>query len=312
MSLKSIHIPKFNQKGGAYETLYYIIGLIILIFVVITVYLFSYGYTIRFGWKNLLFMFEKGNFNENNELNEVDQTREPEPTPMPAPPESPPPPPAVPSPTLPPRPPSQTPDIVASLSNNNNLPFSPEERPNGMPGAQKKEPDIITNLFNSESNDSLIKSGGVFNVSRNIYKYEDAAPLCKAMGAELATYDQIIEAYKHGADWCNYGWIKGQMAVFPTQDNTWKKLQSGPSEYRFSCGKPGVNGGFFDNPDLTFGVNCFGKRPIQNEADDLQNLTEFTIPQTVQQIEFDKKVQKFRETLGNVTVLPFSRNKWSD
>ena len=312
MNLKSVKNVRLNQKGGGYETLYYIIGLILLIFVAIGVYFMSYGYTIRFGWNNLLFMFEKKKSNENNnEENAVDETRDPEPIPLAAPPLPPPPPPAIPPHILPPPPPPQKLDI-SNGSVNSNLPFSPEERPSGMPGAQKKEPDTIVNMLHPNTNDSLLNSRGVFNVSRNIYKYEDAAPLCKAMGAELATYDQIIDAYKHGADWCNYGWIKGQMAVFPTQDKTWQKLQKGPPEYRFSCGKPGVNGGFFDNPDLTFGVNCFGNRPIQNEADDLQNSSEFTMPQTVEQIEFNKKVQKFREGLGNVTVLPFSRDKWSN
>ena len=102
------------------------------------------------------------------------------------------------------------------------------------------------------------------------------------------------------------------MAVYPTQEKTWEKLQKGPSAYRFSCGRPGLNGGYFDNPELTFGVNCFGERPAQNDTDDLENSAEFTTPPTAEQIEFDKKVQKFRDDLGNVTVLPFSKGKWSE
>ena len=107
----------------------------------------------------------------------------------------------------------------------------------------------------------------VFNISKNAYTYYDAEPLCKALGSELATYEQVKQAYARGADWCNYGWVKGQMAVFPTQTNTWEQIQNGPEEQRNACGRPGVNGGFFDNPELRFGVNCYGVKPEQKDHD---------------------------------------------
>ena len=60
----------------------------------------------------------------------------------------------------------------------------------------------------------------VFNVSGNDYTYEEGKALCKAYGAKLATYSQIENAYKSGAEWCNYGWSADQMAYFPTQKST--------------------------------------------------------------------------------------------
>lgn len=79
--------------------------------------------------------------------------------------------------------------------------------------------------------EKVLPSGSdVFNVSSNNFTYYDAQPLCAALGAELATYDQVKEAWSKGADWCNYGWIKGQMAVYPTSADTYKKMQSGPEE----------------------------------------------------------------------------------
>ena len=48
--------------------------------------------------------------------------------------------------------------------------------------------------------------GEVFNVSKNNYTYDEAKAICKAYGAKLATYNQIEDAYKSGAEWCNYGW----------------------------------------------------------------------------------------------------------
>lgn len=144
----------------------------------------------------------------------------------------------------------------------------------------------------------------VFNVSQNLYKYSDAAALCKAFDSELASYDQVKEAYEKGADWCNYGWIKGQMAVYPTQKETWEKLQKGEPEYRKACGTPGVNGGYFDNPDLRFGVNCYGIRPSKSASDDILE-SQVAIPQTSEQIEFEKKVQVFREQVGSIAILPY-------
>lgn len=304
MNSRGLKSNKILQHGGGSETLLYIFGLFVVIFIIIFIYYKTIGYTINFGWNKVLFMFEK------KQPIEVDVTEDNQ---------------VIASATLQPSSGSEAPSPPAAASTslgipdsppssaNGNLPFSPEERPSGMPGAQKKEePGLLNGMVSSIEKDLFGKTGGVFNVSRNIYTYEDAAPLCKAMGAELATYDQVLEAYKKGADWCNYGWVKGQMAVFPTQENTWQKLQKGPPAYRFSCGKPGVNGGYFDNPELTFGVNCFGKRPMQNETDDLQNSPEFAMPPTAEQLEFDKKVQKYREGLGNITVMPFNRGKWSE
>jgi hypothetical protein len=177
------------------------------------------------------------------------------------------------------------------------------DRASGLPGA---------------SNSSLLPSvgsllparGEVFNVSKNIYTYSDASAVCSAFDAELATYDQVKAAYEKGADWCNYGWTKGQMAVFPTQTATYEKLQKGPAEHRTACGQPGVNGGYFDNPDLRFGVNCYGQRPAQNATDELQN-SGVDLPATTEMLEYDKKVQRFREQLSTTTVLPFRKGQWT-
>ena len=40
----------------------------------------------------------------------------------------------------------------------------------------------------------------VFNVSNNAYTYDEAKAVCSIYGAELATYDQIEQAYNNGAE----------------------------------------------------------------------------------------------------------------
>ena len=68
----------------------------------------------------------------------------------------------------------------------------------------------------------------VFNIRDNMFTYEEAKAVCKAHNSELATLDQMIDAYKRGANWCSYGWSDGQLALYPTQSDFWNKLQNDP------------------------------------------------------------------------------------
>lgn len=149
----------------------------------------------------------------------------------------------------------------------------------------------------------------VFNVSQNKYKFSDAEPLCKAFGAELATYEQVKDAWQNGADWCNYGWVKGQSAIFPTQQTTYDKLQAGPEDQKNACGVVGINGGHFDNPDMQFGVNCYGAKPSKNEADDRAHMTQpnFT-PDT---LEYNRKVTNFKAKKTEIPLNSFAEGVWS-
>lgn len=151
----------------------------------------------------------------------------------------------------------------------------------------------------------------VYNVSQNDYTFYDAEPLCKALGAELATYDQVKDAWNRGADWCNYGWVKGQMAVYPTQAETYDKLQSGSPDQMNACGTTGINGGFFDNPELRFGVNCYGKKPPQSAYDEQQLMKEGKIPQSPGELKYNELVDQFRKNASTTYVVPFNDEKWS-
>jgi Extracellular link domain len=187
----------------------------------------------------------------------------------------------------------------------------PEDRPSGMPRSAVATLGGADGDTNADGTFALGGRKEVFNISRNIYTFNDAAAVCAAAGAELATYDQVKEAYEAGADWCNYGWIKGQMAVYPTQKDTYEKLQKSAPEFRNVCGKPGINGGYFDNPDLLFGVNCYGAKPAKKGSDDILD-SQVALPQSAEEIEFEKRVQKFRDDMATATVLPFSKGRWQE
>jgi hypothetical protein len=164
-------------------------------------------------------------------------------------------------------------------------------------------------IDNSAINSILPGKKEVFNIAIDKYKYSDAEPLCKAFGAELATYDQVKDAWNKGADWCNYGWVKGQAAVYPTSQATYDKLQAGPEDERMSCGVPGVNGGYFDNPDLKFGVNCYGQKPTENATDDRHIMGEKNL--TPGMLKYDKKVQDYKHHLNEIPVNPFKTGTWT-
>ena len=144
----------------------------------------------------------------------------------------------------------------------------------------------------------------VFHIDDSQFTYADAPAVCAAYGAELATLEQIIEAYNHGAEWCGYGWSAGGFALYPTQKGTWQALQAEPDNTkRTACGRPGVNGGYFD-PNTKFGVNCYGFKPSGKAELPLP-------PPGTDASAFKAAVAKFRKMLGSLNLTPYSRTEWS-
>lgn len=163
-----------------------------------------------------------------------------------------------------------------------------------------------------KSSQSIKKAKQVFNISDNKYTYYDAMALCKAHDSELATAKQLEDAHKNKAEWCNYGWSKDQMALYPTQKCTWDKLQQGPKKHRNDCGKPGVNGGYFENPHLKFGVNCYGYKPEPTlKEKEIVKLS--TNPYLTQkEKELNDRVDYYKSQRYDTTILPFSKDRWSE
>ncbi len=150
----------------------------------------------------------------------------------------------------------------------------------------------------------------VFHIPNNIYTYNQARALCKAYDARLATYQEIEDAHKKGAEWCGFGWSADQMALYPTQMETWKKLQKRKG-HQHDCGRPGINGGFIGYKKAPFGVNCYGHKPkITSEERELMDNEEL-VPLSPEERRFRKKVAKFRKNLPEILVSPFNYDNWS-
>jgi uncharacterized protein YneF (UPF0154 family) len=117
---------------------------------------------------------------------------------------------------------------------------------------------------------SRIKGMEVYHIYNNTHTYPMAKEKCKMYGGRLATEAEVRRAYKDGANWCNYGWSHGQKILFPAQKQAVDFEEAAISLMNpkkcglvnnNKCQKVGVNGGFYPNPNLEVGVNCYGLRP---------------------------------------------------
>lgn len=176
------------------------------------------------------------------------------------------------------------------------------------------EVDIKVNQIQNQINNAPVPEikfrNQVFNIPGNYYGYNDAKALCSAYGARLATYNEVEDSYNNGAEWCNYGWSDNQMALFPTQKETYEKLQK-IQGHEHDCGRPGVNGGYIANPSVQFGVNCYGHKPriTDEEEDMMRNSSQY--PKTAKDIAMEQRVNYWKGQLNNILVSPFNSEQWS-
>ena len=177
--------------------------------------------------------------------------------------------------------------------------------------------------------EELENSKEVYSVMKNQWTYDDAEYVCKALGSELASYEQLVEAAKDGAHWCNMGWIKTnkvgeddglRLAHFPVQRDLYNKHRVDNPKSKDKCGRvfnnnsnPEFNdtpyalqGGKF-NKYSTFGVNCYGiKRPISDDEKHLLYQKEEIDLEGQQRLE-DVKARMGDGLLYNL----YSNYKWS-
>ncbi len=166
---------------------------------------------------------------------------------------------------------------------------------------QPEEESVVPEL-------KLVKE--VYHIPGNKYTYDDSKAICQAYGGELATYSQIENSYNKGGEWCSYGWSKDQMALFPTQQATWDKLQT-IEGHENDCGRPGVNGGYIDNPNVKFGVNCYGFKPYITPTEATLMNTTPIYPQSMKDIEQQKKLDYWKKKIPEILLSPFNHSSWS-
>ena len=75
------------------------------------------------------------------------------------------------------------------------------------------------------------------------------------------------------------------------------------------CGNPGINGGYFANPDLKFGVNCYGIKP-KKTSDNSSSISQST-HKTPEELEAEKKMLELESQKKDIQILPFNKHEWS-
>ena len=176
-----------------------------------------------------------------------------------------------------------------------------------------KKVEEVSDSNTSSDNTAPIPKEEVFNVSNNLYTFDDAKAVCASLGARLATYDEIEDAYNHGAEWTTYGWSEGQHAYFPTQKDTWQKLQS-VKGHEHDLGRPGINGGYFKNPYIKFGVNCYGVKPEMTDKDKayMDSRRNRAYPRSIEDKALDAKVAFWKANKDKYMVINgYNENQWS-
>jgi len=201
-------------------------------------------------------------------------------------------------------------DVTANLTNL----FSPEpnidviiNNPAEELGDEPNDEEIIdTNIV-----PEITYEKQVYHIPGNEYTYQNAKAICAAYGNRLANIEDLQKAYNNGADWCSYGWSAGQMALYPTQLEKWKKLQT-IKGHEHDCGRPGINGGYINNKNVKFGINCYGYKPdITGEEARLMGNTPL-YPVSQKELDFNRRVNYWKQQLSNIRVAPFNHTTWSE
>ena len=92
----------------------------------------------------------------------------------------------------------------------------------------------------------------------------------------------------------------GTISYLSNTKESWLELQKGPKKNKNDCGRIGVNGGYFQNDEFLFGVNCFGPKPDPKDDEVMRKYINDTV-----------EPNKFKDKLDLIKIKPFNKDKWS-
>lgn len=208
--------------------------------------------------------------------------------------------------------------------------------------SEGNELNITNDIENNSENKNI--SDEVFQISNQLYTYDEAKCKCESYGGRLATKAELTQAYNNGAHWCNYGWIEGNEAYYPVQqyeldrkaknikeyNDILKKHYEEPEKYTLKmvnearqkmyrensldfCGSnAGLNGGNFENKNIRFGATCFGKKPTGMSVREKD--VKCKDPLLLKEAEKISKEEKNKEICGGISkddvISSFNYDTW--
>jgi hypothetical protein len=111
-------------------------------------------------------------------------------------------------------------------------------------------------------------------------------------------------------DFTNDKWIPYKLDLLDCFDLDCKLQEIEGHEH--DCGRPGINGGYIANPNIKFGVNCYGYKPkIKDEEEELMEDTT-PYPETAKDIALKKRVDYWKNNIDDILVSPFNYNRWGE
>jgi hypothetical protein len=186
--------------------------------------------------------------------------------------------------------------------NSTTTPKSTMPVPINFGGYYAPAPTATSTSGPTQSNPSIKQ---VFNVKENIYAADDAGGVCGALGADVASLQQLVDAHRQGANWCNVGWTKEGLAAYPIQKEFWQKMQGNDPQNRNICGQAGINLARSD-AGLLYGVNCYGVKPEPKKGELVKEVV-----MNDADIALQAKIAQFQKNVNNMTVTPFNATQWS-
>lgn len=186
--------------------------------------------------------------------------------------------------------------------------------------------ETSVNAVQSKLDPTIFKDGHeVYSTNRNIWSYDDAEAVCKIQGAELASYEHLVEAAENGAHWCNLGWVKSdttddsdslRFAHYPIQKKEFDKTKSS-AKNKNTCGmfwnekynnkEFSVQGGAYGKNNL-LAVNCYGpKRKMKIDERAMLN----SMSDNVNNSELQSRIDSIQDKADNLMFLPYNKKQWA-
>lgn len=129
---------------------------------------------------------------------------------------------------------------------------SPDNNPSQQPLQQPPAKDISAPVASQPNEVFLVSTDS--NFTYNIDTSDKAEQVCIALGATVATIQQLEQAYNKGADWCSNGWTK-------TGDNSYGGYYPINTSAVTGCGAGAI--GIMEDSNNPRNANCYGVKPAK-------------------------------------------------